>query len=180
MTGILLIGAATASLAEDTTDPGPLDKLNLFTPQMQALRDNGLKTRNTADKEYQKKLADLVAQSLAKTDAALEEKQKLGNVKGVAIAREARKFFEQAQADLTAKNDFSFPSNARKEVQPLLDECLKKKSELETPYTTAMTEWEANMLREFTALAQQQLQQFIPALTDDARRQCGDGFQRLD
>lgn len=133
--------------------PEPVKSININTPQYQKLKDAFSKAQASLEQDRKKQLTELLKQFLSKSDAMFQEKKRLGNIKGVAIARKAKIIFEEALAEVEEKQDFDLPENVRKELEAMMEECKKQKKDIKEQHKKAVVSLEEKFMTEFAKIS---------------------------
>ncbi len=96
-------------------------EFNLNTAEIYALKQEYISSREESSTNPRAKMIEIIKKYLADAEAEYEQKKKSGNVKGMAMAREAKTLFASCLEDMEKKAKFVPPEKFRKDLTDLMD-----------------------------------------------------------
>jgi len=103
---------------------------SLQTDALYTLQQQYKKEKSGLFAPYAEKLKAFLDAKLADAEKLYTEKKKHGNIKGMALATKAKTIYSKALEELKEKNDFSLPSNVRKELRDDIAACKTEKKKV--------------------------------------------------
>lgn len=142
--------AAAAAAAPANALPAALDT---DTPEFRAVAEAYSKARQEAEETRKARLRELIKVQLDEANAMLKEKKQVGNVKGIAIAAQAKQIFDSALTNLDATGTFTVPDKVRKELDEMLTHFNGVRARTEAAAADALAAIEKDHFARFTAVA---------------------------
>jgi len=134
-----------------------LDSLDLYAPELQQLKASYIEQVRQLDTSYRQDVGGILEEYLDQAKEDMAEKKHVRNVKGMMIARNARKIFSEALSALKEKGDFTLPEQVRRELQETIAACRSACVPLRNEHREALAQLKTRSLEQFKQLAQQQL-----------------------
>jgi len=112
--------------AQDDAAGAP-EEPSIHTDAFYVLQQQYRKEKASVFAPYAEKLKVFLEAKLAAAEKLYVEKKRKGNIKGMAMSTKAKAIYTKALEELKEKNDFTMPSNVRKELKPDIDACVAEK-----------------------------------------------------
>jgi len=113
-------------------------EVNLFTPEMQQLRNNYVAEKTAAAESRLGSLRSMISEGRVRYDQMLDRHKVTGNIPGLAVARTGISTFEDFLAQLDKTKDFTFPPRIRRELEEHFTELKQRKAEIDAAHLVAV------------------------------------------
>ncbi len=150
-------GQAVPPDGKQQEQPKQKTEVDINTEEIAKLKEEYVKEKEQLSGPKKEKLSAIIKKYIEEADSAYEQKKKSGNVKGLAVAREAKAIFTDLLDQVAKTASFKLPEKYRADLNDTMDKFKAEAEAVSAEFDKVLPDLEAKTLEKFKELIKPQL-----------------------